>query len=81
MLNRQIAVGKKLRAAEVLRGGLFSMTALGLVVVPGYVNAGWWFIPFALGVGCLGFTLFDTFVEIIHPRLREYNRRHLKAAH
>lgn len=75
MFEEQVTAQEKVKAAKSLRDILFFFSAIGLIIVSTIMQSVWWFIPFLLGVACLGLSVYDIYVDILHQRLTQKKKK------
>lgn len=81
MLEEEVSKQEKLQAMQGLRDILFFIAAGALIIVSSYVPTGWWIVPFALGIACLGLAAYDLYIHVIHRKVRDYNISHTGNEH
>ena len=78
MFEEQVTAQEKDKAAKSLRDILFFFSAIGLIIVSTIMESSWWFIPFLLGISCLGLSLYDIYSDILYHRLSKKKQRKSK---
>ncbi|MDH4100899.1 MAG: hypothetical protein OEV28_10040 [Nitrospirota bacterium] len=78
MFEEKVTEQEKDKAAKSLRDILFFFSAIGLIVVSTIMESTFWFIPFLLGVACLGLSVYDIYSDILYHRLSKKKKRKAK---
>lgn len=78
MFEEKVTEQEKDKAAKSLRDILFFFSAIGLIVVSTIMESAFWFVPFLLGVACLGLSVYDIYSDILYHRLSKKKKRRNK---